>query len=331
MSLQICAWKHGKKWAYSITYDEALSDLHKFAVPIHEELNLPGHVEVVVGQMGEVRNIGSSSFNGFKHMGADELKDLLARGWGVGNHSWSHKNVEDDLNLELRKAKEVLEDAIGRRVTIYCSPGDNRNMSDPILKACRRYGYLGAMSLTDAVNQPEDELFWLNRCPNTHMGWPPFFSAFNPWHRIRQAQEMRGWIIDYCHCPLEGPVHAQKDCSYHELRQRLETILTEAGDEVWTANADEALDYHNVRRRAAVETIQEDADALRYRLACDDLPEAIMCRELTVAVEPPAAWRRPCRVTVNGQKVKHASADKSRLLVTVSLDRPVELEVMAVR
>ena len=76
MSLKVCPWKHGKRWVYSITYDEALADLHRFAIPIHEEFGFPGHVEAVVGQLGEVRQIGNSSYNGFRHMNGGELQDL---------------------------------------------------------------------------------------------------------------------------------------------------------------------------------------------------------------------------------------------------------------
>ena len=73
MSLSICPWKHGKRWVYSITYDEALADLHRFAVPMHEEYGIPGHVELLVGQMGEIRKAGNSSYNGYRHMNGDEL------------------------------------------------------------------------------------------------------------------------------------------------------------------------------------------------------------------------------------------------------------------
>ena len=54
----------------------------------------------------------------------------------------------------LVKAKQVLEEALGEPIILYCSPGDNTNMADHVLEACRRYDYLGAMSLTDALNLP---------------------------------------------------------------------------------------------------------------------------------------------------------------------------------
>jgi len=68
MSLSICPWKYGKRWVYSITYDEALADLHRFAIPMHEEYAIPGHVELLVGQMGEIRQADNSSYNGYRQL-----------------------------------------------------------------------------------------------------------------------------------------------------------------------------------------------------------------------------------------------------------------------
>ena len=119
---------------------------------MHEEYGIPGHVEVVVGQMGEIRNIGNSSFNGYRHMNGTELRDLLSRGWGVGNHSWSHEVITPEMvGREIGHAKSVLEEALGEAIILYCSPGDNTNMAGHVLEACRRHNYLGAMSLTDAL------------------------------------------------------------------------------------------------------------------------------------------------------------------------------------
>ncbi|MDE2729705.1 MAG: polysaccharide deacetylase family protein, partial [Gemmatimonadota bacterium] len=312
MSLSICPWKYGKRWVYSITYDEALADLHRFAIPMHEEYGIPGHVEVVVGQIGEIRNIGSSSFNGYRHMNADELHDLLARGWGVGNHSWSHEIITPEtVDREIGEAKQVLEEALGESIILYCSPGDNTNMADHVLEACRRYGYLGAMSLTDALNLPDDELFWINRTALHDHYYPPFYSAYDPFRNIRQAQETQGWLIDYCHCPLETAVHPNKDCSEAQLRQRLETVLSEGGDAVWCAVPEEALSYHLMRRHARIEvagiddagnggTDNRHTDSKRFRIGLPELPDQVPYRSLTMEADVPSAWCRDPRVVVDG-------------------------------
>jgi hypothetical protein len=302
MSLRICPWKYGKRWVYSITYDEALADLHRFAVPMHEEFGIPGHVELLVGQMGEIRQTGNSSYNGMRHMNAVELRDLLARGWGVGNHSWTHQVITPQMvEEEIGHAKQVLEEALGEPVILYCAPGDNTNMSDHVLDACRRHGYLGAMSLTDALNRPEEELFWINRTALHEQYYPPFHSAYDPYRNIAQAQAVQGWLIDYCHCPLETAVHPNKDCSEAQLRQRFETVLSQGGDAVWCALPEEVLSYHLVRRHTRIESVTDTEDQQRFRLDLADLPASVPYRSLTLELQVPAAWCRDPYVEVDGQ------------------------------
>ncbi len=303
--LSICPWPGDRLWVYSITFDEALSELHRFTVPILEKYKVPGHVEVVVGQMGRERQIGASSYNGFRHMGADELREMLARGWGVGNHSWSHGQVNaDTADLELRKAKEVLETAVGEPITIYCAPGNNDNLNDGALAGCRRYGYLGAMSLTDALNRPDDaDLLWMNRTFLHDQGYGPFFSEFDPFRNIQHAKRERGWIIDYCHCPLGEPVHRNKDCSAAQLRERIETIVAEGGDDVWLARVEEAVDYRYTRRAAKIEAAGDG----RYTIRAEKLPPAVQKRTLTLRapgeVKAVEVGGTSCRLCRRGEQV----------------------------
>ncbi|MDP6112170.1 MAG: polysaccharide deacetylase family protein [Planctomycetota bacterium] len=327
MSLKVCPWKHGKRWVYSITYDEALADLHRFAIPIHEEFGFPGHVEAVVGQLGEVRQIGNSSYNGFRHMNGGELQDLLARGWGVGNHSWSHELISPEMvDRELLQAKEVLEEAIDSPVDLYCAPGNNSNMADHVLEACREYGYLGAMSLTDALNRPGDELFWLNRTALHDQYYGPFFSEFDPYRNIRHAREDQGWIIDYCHCPLEEPVHRNKDCTQEQLRRRFETVASEGGDEVWCALPEEVVFYHLCRRHVRIEEAGGSGEVLSYRLRFEDLNERVTQRELTFDAEVPAPWCQSPKVWIDGS-AQSATLIRPRLLrFTVEIEDGMQVE-----
>ena len=330
MSLSICPWKYGKRWVYSITYDEALADLHRFAIPMHEEYGIPGHVELLVGQMGEIRKAGNSSYNGYRHMNASELRDLLARGWGVSNHSWTHEVITPEMvDQELGHAKQVLEEALGEPIILYCSPGNNTNMADHVLEACRRYGYLGAMSLTDALNLPEDELFWINRTALHDHYYEPFYSAYDPYRNIRQAQAVQGWLIDYCHCPLETAVHPNKDCSEAQLRQRFETVLSEGGDAVWCAVPEEALSYHLMRRHAQIEAVNSNDEAQRFRIELPGLPEQVPYRTLTLEANVPAAWCRDPRVVVDGRELAAEVVQPGVLRVTTPVRDGTQVEVRA--
>lgn len=284
----VTPWLHNKRWAYSITFDEALADLHQFAIPILDRYGVPGHVEVVVGQIGEVRKIGASSYNGYAHMNASQLRDMLERGWGVGTHTWTHGQItEQSVDLEIGQAKHVLEKAIGQPITIYCSAGCNSNMSPIVLDACRRYGYLGAMSITDALNRPDDaDLLWINRTFLHTQGYEPFYSEFDPYRNIRQSQQDQGWLIDYLHCPFEKAVHPNKDCSARELHRRIETVCTEGGADVWLAKVEDVVDYRYTRRATRIENRSAD----QYLLSAPGLHAAVSRRVVTVAL--PAGTRR---------------------------------------
>ncbi len=285
--IAVCHWLGNKRWVYSITFDEALSDLHRYTVPILGEFGVPGHVEVVVGQMGEIRRLMQSSYNGLKHMGAEELRDLLARGWGVGAHSWSHTYLNlANVDRELGEAKQVLEAAIGEPVTVYCSPGGNFNMTDEILEKCRAYGYLGAMALYEALNRPDDaDLLWLNRVFLHDQGPDAFDCEFDPFRKISQARRDAGWIIDYLHCPMEKPIHPRKDCSAAQLRERMEVIVAEGGDDVWLARVEDPMDYRYTRRHLNIEPLA----AGRFQLSTPGLPEMVHRRVVTLSL--PAAAR----------------------------------------
>ncbi|MBE3119945.1 MAG: polysaccharide deacetylase family protein [Candidatus Atribacteria bacterium] len=283
--VKVCPWLGDKRWAYSVTFDEALSDLKLFAIPILEEYGVPGHVEVVVGQIGEIRHLFESSYNGMKHMGAEELRDLLGHGWGVGNHSWSHTLINAaNADWELRHSKQVLEEAIGEPVTIYCSPGDNHNATPEILEACRRYGYLGAMAVYEALNRPDDEnLLWLNRTFLHDQGPNQHETEFNPFRQILHAQHDRGWIIDYLHCPLEKPIHPRKDCSADQLRRRIEAIVSLGGEEVWLTRMEHISDYRYTRQFLRIEPVGDNM----VKLTTPGLPGEVRRREITL--ELPAA------------------------------------------
>lgn len=327
ITVQPCTWKHGKRWAYSVTFDEALIELHDYTIPVHEELGVPGHVEVVVGHMGKVRQIGSSSYNGYRHMSGPELRDLIAMGWGVGNHSWSHMDVAADLETEVRQAKRVLEEAIGARVVTYTAPGDNNNMKPVIIEALKEAGYLCALSVSDDVNLPDGDLWFLNRSSNLHQGFGPLWSAFDPNHRLAQARQANAWVIDYCHCPSPHIPHENKDVYIHEHRARLEAVLATGGDEVWLPTVEEAVDYTLCRRHLRVERQGEGNGVPTFRLSLEGLPQPVASKQVTLDITVPPSLQRSPLLVVNGRPQPALLARYGALRATVDLSSPVTLTV----
>lgn len=280
IKLSIAKWKYAKEWVYSATYDEALSDLYKYVIPNHDDLGIPGHVEVVSGHIGKIRNLGASSYNGMKHMDMYELRDVMSRGWGIGCHSWSHIMVMENPERELLLAREMLEKTIGRRVTIYTSPGNNFNITPEVISKAKEYGYIAGMSITDDLNYSYDgDLFWINRSPLHEKFSDLYDSSFDAYKRIHQAKKYRGWIVDYLHCPLEKAIHDYKDCTAAHHRERLQAIAKEGKFDCWFANPDDVVDYRYMRKHSRV--IKYTDIWGKFKINIEGLPEQVMCRDVT--------------------------------------------------
>ncbi len=77
------------------------------------------------------------------YMGWRELRSLHESGQLIGAHGWSHTLLTHctprDFELELRKAKLVLEDKLGTSITAMSLPGGRYNRR--VLAACRETGY----------------------------------------------------------------------------------------------------------------------------------------------------------------------------------------------
>ncbi len=238
------AWKNGKKWVYSITYDEGCAALLDHAVPIHRKHGIPGHVALVASQIGVPRNCPGSSYDGMMILSADEIRMLCDEGWGVSNHSMTHAGLTmDNAEYEIVGSRKVIEEALGMPVTMFCVPGNNDSYP-PVRAVADRAGYASILTIYDDVNTARTDLLRLCRCPLHAEYPPPFYSAFDPYKRLHQAIDRGGWVIDYCHCPMPGkPIHPWKDCTTKQLAERFETVLRIGGDDVWLAEPNDVVGY----------------------------------------------------------------------------------------
>jgi len=238
------AWKNRKQWVYSITYDEGCAALLEHALPVHRRFGVPGHVAPVASQIGVVRNVPGSTYNGLMILTADEIRMLCREGWGVSCHSMTHAAITaDNAEHEVVESRKLLSQALGMDVTMFCVPGSNDSYPASLAVAARA-GYKAILTIYDDVNTAETDLMRLCRCPLHTEYPPPFYSAFDPYKRLHQAADRGGWVIDYCHCPMPGkPLHPWKDCTLEQLTERFETVRRVGGRSVWLAEPNEVVEY----------------------------------------------------------------------------------------
>ena len=237
-------WKNGKKWVYSITYDEGFRLLLDHALPVHRRCGVPGHLALVASQIGVPRDVTGSTYNGMMILSVDEIAVLREEGWGVSCHGMNNVRItEGNLDEELAQSRERLAAALSYPVTMFCLPGDNGHF--PIVHAnAAAAGYHANLTLYDRINTIDSDLLSLGRVPLHTEYPPPFYSAYDPYKRIHQAIDHGGWIIDYCHCPMPGKaLHPWKDCTLEELERRFSTVLEIGGSDVWLAEPNEVVEY----------------------------------------------------------------------------------------
>jgi peptidoglycan/xylan/chitin deacetylase (PgdA/CDA1 family) len=248
-------WKHGKRWVYSITYDEGVRDLLDHALPLHRKYGIPGHVGLVSSQIGVPRNVPGSTYHGMMILNRQEIQSLAQEGWGFSCHSLTHASTTMENGAsEVIEGRGVLEAAIGLPVSIFIVPGSNQG-HPAALAFAPQGGYSAIFTIYDWVNTKATDLNWLGRTP-LHSEYPgPFYSKFDPWKRLQQAREIGGWIVDYCHCPMPGKaVHPAKDCSAEELEARFKAVTEFGGDEVWLAEPNEVVAF-----------LRNDEESIRLR------------------------------------------------------------------
>jgi len=244
------AWKDGKRWVYSITYDEGCADLLRYALPIHRRFGVPGHIAPLADQIGVVRDCPGSSYDGMMILSVQEIATLCAEGWGVSCHSMTHPRITpDNADYEVVASRKMLERKLGMPIKMFCVPGNNDSYPAAHAVAAAA-GYNSIMTIYDDVNRPDVDLFRLCRCPLHTEYPPPFYSTFDPYKRIHQAIDCGGWIIDYCHCPTpQKPIHPWKDCTTDQLTERFATIVRVGGDDLWLAEPNEVVDFLLTQRR----------------------------------------------------------------------------------
>jgi hypothetical protein len=116
-----------------VTFDDGHLSNFNYALPALMSRGLTARFFITVGW--------TDKKPGF--MGWRELRSLHESGQLIGAHGWSHalltRCTPGELDLELGKAKLVLEDKLGTSITTMSLPGGRYNRR--VVAACRETGY----------------------------------------------------------------------------------------------------------------------------------------------------------------------------------------------
>lgn len=145
--------------AISYTFDDNLRDQYTIAAPMLDEFGIKGTFFVIAGLTAETPEEGErkrDDRNMRKFWGGiswPELRDLADRGHEIANHTWSHpaltKLSPEDLDMQIRKARETIEARVGKAPLTIAFPG---NGSNPEVRAAALRDHVAFRSYQQSIS-----------------------------------------------------------------------------------------------------------------------------------------------------------------------------------
>lgn len=133
-------YPEGKKAAIAFTFDDATLDQYEVALPILEKHGVKAIFNVIPARVG-------GNHQGYDAMSWAQLKELVAKGHALGNHTWHHlplvnlmrKGEADKVREEIKAGHDLILEHTGYDAKVVTFPGNGVN-SD-IEKIVRELGY----------------------------------------------------------------------------------------------------------------------------------------------------------------------------------------------
>lgn len=328
--LRVETWKHGRRWVYSVTYDEGASSLLRHALPLHRQYDVPGTVALDAERLahgGQARPDPNGSASE-RYLNAAEIQELQRRGWSVAALGQARGGSE---HAPLAAA-QTLERLVGAPVTtLAVSWQDHHHGYTPA--EAREAGYLAVFTREDRLNHNhvDEDLNALGRSALYVVeGLPLPARTYDPYWRLHQAWDTGGWLVDSARQVAENPADPERDVTPALLAERFEKV-EEVGD-VWRATPDEVIDYMLLRRAAHPRALRATDEAITFYMEAPRIPERARNRELTFTLEIPPAWQQPT-VFSDGAPVAGVtilSADRIRFTLPVADGQQVRVTDAAV-
>ncbi|AUX26355.1 uncharacterized protein SOCEGT47_069160 [Sorangium cellulosum] len=146
----VTTWRHGASAAYTLIHDDTCG------AGLDNQLSVAAPA---LGQRGLRASFGAIVQSCVERDLWDALRELLAQGHEIVNHSFSHPDLTMppvDLAVEIDGARATLEAELsGYGITFFVFPLDAFN--DELVDHLRAQGYLGARAGARGVNPPDYE------------------------------------------------------------------------------------------------------------------------------------------------------------------------------
>lgn len=149
-----------------VTFDDGFEEVHSVALPILAALGLRATVFVVSAAVGGTSSWLSGARDSERRLlDWTEIRELHAAGIEIGSHGHTHRQLDvlspTQIEEEVRRSKEVLEEGIGSAISSFAYPHGYH--SAIVKELVRQSGYRVACGVKHALSHPSDDRWALGR------------------------------------------------------------------------------------------------------------------------------------------------------------------------
>ena len=128
-----------------VTFDDGYLDFSQNAWPILREMGIPTTLFLISNYIGGWNDWDRPCPSKYRHMDIHQLKVLQDQGLVLGSHSCSHRQLtsldREELLVEIRDSKLVLEGIFNTKISTFAYPGGHVNQA--VRDAVAQYYDLG--------------------------------------------------------------------------------------------------------------------------------------------------------------------------------------------
>lgn len=145
----------------AITFDDGFAGVHTHALPVLRRLDLPATVFVVTATLAEPRRevdwVLGSVDRPLRPLTTEQILEMRAAGLRFGSHSHAHRVLtelgEKEMEQDLRRSREVLEDLLGEPARWVAYPRGRHDAR--VRRAAIRAGFTHGFALPESPERPD--------------------------------------------------------------------------------------------------------------------------------------------------------------------------------
>jgi peptidoglycan/xylan/chitin deacetylase (PgdA/CDA1 family) len=165
-----------------LTFDDGYKDFNTHAFPILKQYGFSATVFLPTNFVDRRRKLG---LKGKEHLTWDEVRELQSKGVTIGSHTVTHSQLRllkgQEIEFEIKKSKQTIEDEIGKLIQSfsypYAFPEENMGFKVFIRSILEKYGYENAVSTRIGTVTKAEDKFLLKRIPANSGDDIPLFKA----------------------------------------------------------------------------------------------------------------------------------------------------------